>query len=84
MNSQDQTTTENKRKRQVNTDNMNLSQSLSQLSISQRNPKKTKSTSQNNPPEQNDLQRFKPHYIKVSDISLRNSIIYDPMKNRYV
>ncbi|CAF5010019.1 unnamed protein product, partial [Rotaria socialis] len=47
LNSEHRTTTENKRKRQVNTDEINISQSLSQLSISQRNPKKTKSTSQN-------------------------------------
>ncbi|CAF5093940.1 unnamed protein product, partial [Rotaria socialis] len=55
LNSEHRTTTENKRKRQVNTDEINISQSLSQLSISQRNPKKTKSTSQNNLSEQNDL-----------------------------
>ncbi|CAM4819724.1 unnamed protein product [Rotaria magnacalcarata] len=75
LNSEHRTTTENKRKRQVNTDDVNISQSLSQLSISQRNPKKTKSTSQNNLSEQNDLQqRFKPRYLRVSDKILKQML----------
>ncbi|CAF3327482.1 unnamed protein product [Rotaria socialis] len=75
LNSEHRTTTENKRKRQVNTDEINISQSLSQLSISQRNPKKTKSTSQNNLSEQNDLQqRFKPRYLRVSDKILKQML----------
>ncbi|CAF4354896.1 unnamed protein product, partial [Adineta steineri] len=67
----------NKRKRQnLNRDDVHMSQSFSELSISQRNIKKRKSITSNNKKDEDDndeplsinsMQRFKPHYLRVSD-----------------
>ncbi|CAF3940428.1 unnamed protein product [Adineta steineri] len=67
----------NKRKRpNSNRDDVHMSQSFSELSISQINTKKKKSISKNNKKDKDDndvsasihsIQRFKPHYLRVSD-----------------
>ncbi|CAF4404555.1 unnamed protein product, partial [Adineta steineri] len=66
----------NKRKRpNSNRDDVHMSQSFSELSISQINTKKQRSISKNTKKNKvdneslsiNSIQRFKPHYLRVSD-----------------